>query len=1191
MDDAHSEHNERILLIAMEGQNDLLRLLEGQGYMVQVCPDEAGSLDAITAATSNVILLMLIQADSTGLELCRQLKADQRTWDIPILFIIPAEQLANRADCFDAGGADYIFWPFQPAEVLARVRTHVTLRRLQTDQQQFRAFFDHAPVGIGVSQHGITTAVNPAYVHMFGYTSSDEMIGTSIIDCIAPEERSAVMARVEQRMRGESVETRYPLTGLRRDGTLFPTICDVARIELKGHPTSVAFFTDITDRKKAEDALRISEMRYRTIMQNFPNGSFYLFDHNLRYILTQGQGMTLVGLTPAMLEGKTIWEALDADTCATLEPAYRAALVGKTTMIEMAYRRQIFEIYTLPIFDDQGVIIAGVAVTRVITEYRELETTLRDSQARVQAILNNAAAGIIVLNEHGHFLEVNDRWLAMTGYTSDELLQMTPWDLSPAEDNMYGREHFQRLMRGEIDSYRLEKRYIRRNGSMFWVEISVTTLYNDLNQIDMVLAVAVDISDRKQAEQEIRRLNAELEQRVRERTEELLQTNQALQVEIGEHQRTEQALRESQRFIQNIAHTIPDLLYVYDLREQRPIYMNRNPDTMPGYTPARMYAMDDHIRLALLHPDDRDLVTTRQLQRIASAQDGDILELEYRLKHNDGTWRWLSVRETVFTRTPDNQPQHVLGVAQDITERKQAEQSLREREATYRAMFEKNRAIKLLIEPHTGAIVDANSAAAEFYGYPLDTLCTMRITEINLLPPEQALANMQQARTEQHQYFVLQHRLASGSIRDVEVYTGPLEVRGRTLLYSIVHDITERRRAEAALQHSEARFRLLAEHAPDIIFRYCFMPTPGYEYISPSVRNIMGYTPEEFYADPALMARLVHPESLDLYRAAHAAPESYREPLIFRCICQYGRDIWLEQHTWPIFNDSGILIAIEGIARDITERKQAEQQLHRYAEELQERITETRQFVYIVSHDLRSPLVNLKGFASELEMAIHSIRPIFEQALECVDATRQQEVLSIIDDDIHESLMFIMSAVTRMDHLINALLKLSRMGQRVLDLQPLDMQELVATTLQTLAHQITMHKVDITVDRLPTVMADQTAMEQIMGNILTNAILYLDPARAGQIDISSERQGDDILIHIRDNGRGIASDDMDKIFAPFRRAGQNTIAGEGMGLTYVQALVRRHGGHIRCRSELGVGTTFTISLPTRLDTMLNSNLL
>ncbi len=129
------------------------------------------------------------------------------------------------------------------------------------------------------------------------------------------------------------------------------------------------------------------------------------------------------------------------------------------------------------------------------------------------------------------------------------------------------------------------------------------------------------------------------------------------------------------------------------------------------------------------------------------------------------------------------------------------------------------------------------------------------------------------------------------------------------------------------------------------------------------------------------------------------------------------------------------------------------------------------------------------------------------------------------------------------------------------------MPALVHGTVQTLAHQIAQRQAQVTVEPLPTVLADRTAMEQIMGNLLANAVAYLDPARPGEIVVTGERRPDVTVFHVRDNGRGIAAEDIPKVFEPFRRVGKQDVPGEGMGLAYVQMLVRRHGGDIRYHSN------------------------
>jgi signal transduction histidine kinase len=268
---------------------------------------------------------------------------------------------------------------------------------------------------------------------------------------------------------------------------------------------------------------------------------------------------------------------------------------------------------------------------------------------------------------------------------------------------------------------------------------------------------------------------------------------------------------------------------------------------------------------------------------------------------------------------------------------------------------------------------------------------------------------------------------------------------------------------------------------------------------------------------------------------------------------------------------------------------QAEEALRQARDELEIRVKErtseleaaneeVRRFAYIVSHDLRAPLVNLKGFSDELRTAVHVLQGILPAVRPYLETPQYTDVARALEQDIPEALHFIETSVTRMDHLIRAMLHLSRLGHRELAFESLDMRALVQETVQTLAHQVARGQVQVMVEPLPTVTADRTAMEQIMGNLLANAVAYLVAGRPGKIAVTGERRPDATVFAVRDNGRGIAAEDIPKVFEPFRRVGRQEVPGEGMGLAYVRMLVRRHGGEIQCHSTLGVGTTFTFTV-------------
>lgn len=298
---------------------------------------------------------------------------------------------------------------------------------------------------------------------------------------------------------------------------------------------------------------------------------------------------------------------------------------------------------------------------------------------------------------------------------------------------------------------------------------------------------------------------------------------------------------------------------------------------------------------------------------------------------------------------------------------------------------------------------------------------------------------------------------------------------------------------------------------------------------------------------------------------------------------------WFNMRVSRFYENDELRILI--MHQNITRWKLVEAQLQEAHDELERRVEErtaelsaaneeVRHFAYIVSHDLRAPLVNVQGFVSELKGSLAIIEKAMRKWLPELAENERQEILFALEEDIPEAFDFIKSAVSRMDHYIAAILQLSRLGRRELHLETIDLNDLVDEVLKSFAHQIVEKQVMIALGGLPSIVADRTAMQQILGNIINNAIQYLDPNRPGEIEICGEVEDDgSVAVSIRDNGRGIAEEDAHKVFQPFRRAGKQDVPGEGMGLAYVQALIRRHGGHIGFRSTGDNGVSFSFTIP------------
>ena len=282
-------------------------------------------------------------------------------------------------------------------------------------------------------------------------------------------------------------------------------------------------------------------------------------------------------------------------------------------------------------------------------------------------------------------------------------------------------------------------------------------------------------------------------------------------------------------------------------------------------------------------------------------------------------------------------------------------------------------------------------------------------------------------------------------------------------------------------------------------------------------------------------------------------------------ILRYTRDLAVSRDTLRDFADS------------------LEEQVKERTSDLSRANEEIQRFAYIVSHDLRSPLVNVMGFTAELEAATASIAELIDRAEEACPDIVTEEARTAAREDLPEAIGFIRTSTQKMDRLINAILKLSREGRRVIAPEALDMEALVSAIGETLQHMINDRNARLVIETpLPDIVSDRLAIEQILSNLIENAVKYLQPGRPGLIAVRGSRDGARITYEIEDNGRGIDPRDHQRVFDLFRRSGNQDQPGEGIGLAHVRALAYRLGGIIDVRSELGKGATFRLSLPATL---------
>jgi PAS domain S-box-containing protein len=430
---------------------------------------------------------------------------------------------------------------------------------------------------------------------------------------------------------------------------------------------------------------------------------------------------------------------------------------------------------------------------------------------------------------------------------------------------------------------------------------------------------------------------------------------------------------------------------------------------------------------------------------------------------------------------------------------------------------------------------------------------------------EQSMAGIQQPP------FEAQSLHKDGSVRWLRVFESPVyDENGKVVaVEGVAHDITEIKQATIELYRSQQLIEAQFMNSPATIL----IIDRDYKILRVNNVNLGLSTGKDLTGKDSV--NLLPEEARDLVREA-----------IDRCFdsCQLQEiehkrrgGMWANAQIAPILEGGKATKALI-ISSDITRRKQAEQGRERLLKALEFKNKELQDIVYTASHDLKSPLVNIQGFGGELLEDCQRLGKLLEdQDLE--DETGMIDLL--LKESIPESLGFISKSTTKIKTLLDGLLAISRIGITEVESLPLDMNEIIGEVLVNMEYQIKESGVSVTVESLPGCMGDRRMLYNVLDNLASNAVKYLDLSRPGEISISGKVEGNMSVYCVSDNGIGVAYGHQPMVFEIFHRLNPNDSAGgEGLGLTIVTRILDRLGGEIRLESEPGVGSKFFVSLPT-----------
>ncbi|MHC4926077.1 MAG: PAS domain S-box protein [Planctomycetota bacterium] len=941
-------------------------------------------------------------------------------------------------------------------------------------------------------------------------------------------------------------------------------------------------------RYRNQQALAESEQRFRSVIESSPMGIMvYELDENDRLVLTG--------------TNRAAGEILKVDNFAhvgqTLEEAY-PKLAG--TEVSDAYHRIAKEggMYHGNNFEYHDEHIGGyyefdafqTSPGKIAVMFMDVTERIENQRALqfTQFATDHAGEAVFWINHEGRFIYVNELACKVLGYPRDELLTMSVPDIDPDMSADAWPAHWQHMRQTRFDRFQMHHK--TKAGSMFPVEIASNFL--EYEGHEYICAFTQDITERKRYENAI----DDFLQMVASKTGTQMFEEFARQLAIQ--------LTADMTVIGRITGDDPDMietLAVYrdgHVIENFSYFLAGTPCEQAIHNQLGMCVHSDNVAEAF--PDDTFLDKFDIRAYIGMplvSQTGrpmGILCSLYRAPKQPTAF------EEAILKVYGNQAVMELQRLQAQAELEALLSQLKSRNieldqvsAMLQTSLEQSPAGILIADAPDVNIRFANPAALMVRGQTDDALTDISYEEHTknwhtyypdgrAYPPEElplSRAVLKGEVTKNEEVTIIQE---DGEQRWISANAAPILGKDGNIEAGIVvfYDITDQKVIQQAMMESENKHRLLFTSANDAILimdQFHFLecnPRALELYGCETSDQILGKSPvdfsPQFQEDGQLSANKAkavlqgamegNPQRFSWIHKRLDGELFYAEVALNK-LHLGGRDL------------------IQAVVRDVTERRVAEKAQEKLLRELSSKNEELESIVYIASHDLRSPLVNIRGFSAELEKSLQQMQELLSDAA-LSDGTKKQ-LAHLFETDIPESLHFINNGNQKLDTLLNGLLRLSRIGAAEVTVKRTDMNKLFESVLANFHFKIHEGLAAITVEPdLPACLVDKMLISQVFINLVDNAIKYHHPDRMAEIHISAQLQGKKVIYCVADNGMGIAEDHVAKIFEIFHRLHPTgDQSGEGLGLTIVRRILDRQEGSIRIESKVDVGTRMFVELP------------
>lgn len=876
------------------------------------------------------------------------------------------------------------------------------------------------------------------------------------------------------------------------------------------------------------------------------------------------------GVTPESLLGKHISELLGPLYPLNL-PHIEGALRGEAQEFEREIPdphggppRQSLTNYIPDIVD--GAVRGFFVLATDVSSVKRTELALRESEERFRLTIDEAPIGMALVSLEGRFIRVNRALCEIVGYRADELTGLTFQAITHPEDLQTDLALAEKLARGEIPRYQLEKRYVRKDGSIVHILLSGSVVRGRDGAPLYYIAQIEDITARK---------------------------------------RFEDALKESEERFELALKGADLAVWDWNVKTGEVIYSPRWAE-MRGF---RIEEVRPHVDswICGVHPADRPTVRKSLLDHL----DGRTpeFEAEHRTLTRSGEWIWILDRGKVFARDEQGNPTRMVGTELDVTRRKHIEEALRLSEAKYAGIISLSVDAILSID-EAQRITMFNRGAEQIFGYsraeilgaPLDVLIPERHRDLHRRHVAEFAKGMMVARQMGDRTTKIVGLRKDGEEFPASASISKVEIGGQTLLTVVLQDITEQTRIER-----EQRF--LAEVGPILASSLDYEETLA-KIAELAVREIADLCLVEIVESAQEIRRIKvvsrDPEKAALCEQIMQFQIDRRRPHVMGTVMESRQVLHLqrpsaemlaefaqsEEHlrlllaaeirslvAVPLIVHQQLLGAIAFVSSTASriygpaEVRLAQELAQRAALSIEnarlyraaQRATQLRdEMLGIVAHDLRNPLNGILLTAQRL---------------------RRQEMKGEPPPEPQTPVQVIVNAARRMDQLIQGLLDVTRMeaGRLPIEQAPVSVPQLlseVAEAEQTLAAAASIELRLEIAPELPEVWADRSRLLQILENLIGNALKFTQAG--GRITVCADPQGSEVLFRVRDTGSGIAAEDLPHLFDRFWQGRSERRSGAGLGLSIVRGAVEAHRGRIWVESTPGKGSTFFFTIPTVL---------